>query len=224
MPGRNGRARLLALSGLGLAWLLAWAGTAAAGQSLLVGAFSAGDLAGWEVKSFKGLTGYALVQDDGRTVLRAVSRAAASGLVKALDADAAKLPLLRWSWRIERTLPQGDERSKQGDDYAARVYVVFSSPLFWRTRAINYIWANKMPKGQHQPNVFSSSAVMVAVESGDELAGRWLSEERDVYQDYLKLFGEEPPRIGAVAVMTDTDNTGGEAVAYYGDISLSSRE
>ncbi len=34
------------------------------------------------------------------------------------------------------------------------------------------------------------------------------------------MFGEEPPVIGAVALMTDTDNTGGEAIAYYVDITF----
>ena len=62
--------------------------------------------------------------------------------------------------------------------------------------------------------------MMVAVESGDENAGSWVTEKRNVYEDYRKLFGEEPPEIGAVALMTDSDNTGGEATAYYGDITL----
>ena len=100
------------------------------------------------------------------------------------------------------------------------MYVVFPRTLFWKTRAINYIWANKLPKGATLPNAFSSNALMIAVESGDEKAGTWVSEERNVYEDYRMLFGEDPPAIGAVALMTDTDNTGGEAVAYYGDITL----
>ena len=179
-----------------------------------MGAFSAGDMAGWQVKEFRGPTQYDLVRDQGRTVLRARSRAAASGLIREADVDSAKLPLLRWSWRIERT--------KQGNDYAVRVYVVFPSAFFRRTRAINHIWANRLPKGRHLPNAFSANAVMVAVESGDEVAGRWLNAERSFRQDYLKLFGEDPPSIGAAAVMTDTDNSGGEAMAFYGDISLAS--
>jgi hypothetical protein len=207
-----------------LALGLSLAGPALAGESVLVGAFSAGDLTGWQVKSFKGLTDYTLVQDQRRTVLRAESRAAASGLIKEVKLDLAKYPLLRWSWRIEATVANGDERTRQGDDYAARVYVVFPHVLFWRTRAINYIWANQLAKGRHLPNAFSAGAMMVAVESGDELAGRWLSEERDVVQDFRLLFGEDPPPLGAVAIMTDTDNTGGRAVAYYGDISLAGRD
>lgn len=211
---------------LAMAWLLAllMAAAGAAGPALAaeikVGDFSAGDLAGWEEKVFQGRTQYALVQDQGRRVLRAEAVASASALVKTLRLNPRQYRLLRWSWKIEGTLAQGDERTKAGDDYAARVYVVFPSPFFWRVRAINYIWANRLPRGEHLPNAFSANAMMLAVRSGPEQAGQWLSEERDVVEDYRRLFGGQPPEMGAVAVMTDSDNTGGRAVAYYGDISL----
>jgi hypothetical protein len=91
--------------------------------------------------------------------------------------------LLRWSWKIGGTIPNGNERTKEGDDYAARVYVVFPRTLFWRTKAINYIWANKLPKGESLPNAFTSNAMMVAVESGDGKAGTWVTEERNLYED-----------------------------------------
>jgi len=98
------------------------------------------------------------------------------------------------------------------------VYVVFPSVLFWRTRAVNYIWANRLPRGAFLPNAYTGNAVMVAVESGDGNAGRWVDEERDLVEDYRRAFGEDPSRIGAVAIMTDTDNTEEQAVAWYGAI------
>jgi hypothetical protein len=61
------------------------------------------------------------------------------------------------------------------------------------------------------------------VESGDEKAGTWVSEERNIREDYRRFFGEEPPRVGAVAVMTDTDDTGDEVTAWYGDITISEK-
>jgi hypothetical protein len=210
------------LAALWLALALCGAGPAGAGE-VKVGNFSAGDLSGWEAKVFQGRTEYVLAQDQGRTVLKAHASASASALLKPLSLDPRQYPLLRWSWKIEGTVPRGDERSKAGDDYAARVYVVFPSALFWRTRAINYIWANHLPKGQALPNAFTANAMMLAVESGPGLAGQWVSEERDLAEDFRRLFGGEPPEIGAVAVMTDTDNTGGEATAYYGDISLATK-
>jgi hypothetical protein len=63
--------------------------------------------------------------------------------------------------------------------------------------------------------------MMLAVEAGPERTGQWLVEERDILADYRRLFGGEPREIGAIAIMTDTDNTGGEATAWYGDITLS---
>lgn len=189
-------------------------------EDLLLGNFSGGDLSGWEPKIFKGKTSYTLVADGERQVLKAESDGAASGLYKVVMLDPRKFPVLRWSWKIEGTVPEGDGRTKEGDDYAARVYVVFPSILFFRTKAINYIWANRLAKGTTLPNAFTSNAMMVAVESGNERAGTWVSEERNLYEDYRKIFGEDPPDIGVVALMTDTDNTGGKAVAYYGDITL----
>ena len=200
--------------------LLAMIARPALSADLAVGSFSTGDLTGWTPKIFKGETVYRLVENDGRTVLKAESRGAASGLFKEVRLDPRSAPVLRWSWKIERTLSKGDERTKAGDDYAARVYVVFPSVLFWRTRAVNYIWANRLPAGESLPNAYTSNAVMVAVESGNDKAGTWVREERNIYEDYRALFGKEPPDLGAVAIMTDTDNTGEEATAWYGDITL----
>ncbi len=184
------------------------------------GNFSAGDLSGWSDKVFKGKTSYTLVTDNGRTVLKAHSRNAASGLIKKVDLKPEEYPLLRWSWKIEHTLKGEDVKKKKGDDFAARVYVVFPRTFFWRMRAITYVWAAKLPKDSVVPSPYTANSIIVAVESGDEKVGQWVSEERNILEDYRKFFGEDPPRIGAVAVMTDTDDTQEEATAYYGDIFL----
>ena len=187
-----------------------------------VGRFSSGDLSGWKPQTFKGKgeTAYSLVKENGRTVLKAHSRHAASGLVRKLDLEPKEFPLLRWSWKVEHTLKGEDVTKKSGDDYAARVYVVFPRVLFWQTRAINYIWSAGMPKGSSAPSPYTANAVVVAVESGNEKTGQWAAEERNIYEDYRKYFSEEPPKLGAVAVMTDTDDTGDEVTAWYGDIFL----
>ena len=192
-------------------------------QEIKLGDFSSGDLKGWEEKSFAGNTTYELVDNDGRKVLKAVSDKAASGLFKEVDIDLKQYPILRWSWKVEGVLAKGDAFTKEGDDYPARIYIVFPAFLFWNTRGINYIWANKLSKGQAVPNAYADKVIMLAVESGPSKTGQWVSEERNVYEDFKKLFGEEPPALGAVAIMTDTDNTDGHAVAYYGDITLSAK-
>ena len=187
-----------------------------------VGKFSGKELSGWERKPFKGETYYALVEENGRTVLKAKSRHAASGLIRKLTLKPKEYPLLRWSWKVEHTLKREDVTSKAGDDFAARVYVVFPRTFFWRTRAINYVWAGKMPKGSHAPSPYTRNAVILAVESGDEKVGQWVSEERNIYEDYVRIFGEEPPKLGAIALLSDTDDTNDEVTAWYGDIWLSS--
>jgi hypothetical protein len=202
------------------ACLLTTAAVNVAADELTVGRFGAEGLAGWEVKSFKGLTDYHLTVDGGSTVLKASSRATASGLVKKVSFDPQSFRYLRWSWKIEQTIAKGDETSKAGDDYAARIYVVFAGKLFWQTKAINYIWANSLKKGDSIANAYTANAIMVAVESGNERAGQWQTAERDIFADYKKLFGSDPGQVSAVAIMTDTDDTGGSATAWYGDITL----
>ena len=182
-----------------------------------------GDVAGWEEKVFSGKTLYETVRRDGRTVLRATSRGTASGLYRRLRVDLEKTPILNWTWRVDGTLGDVDERARAGDDYSARVYVIRSHPVFvWRTRAVNYVWASTRAEGETWPNAYTDSARHVAVRSGDALAGRWVGERRDVRADFRALFGEDVRSIDAVAIMTDTDNTGGGAVAYYADITFTS--
>ena len=131
--------------------------------------------------------------------------------------------MLRWSWKIEHTLQKENVTRKSGDDFAARVYVVFPGTFFWQTRAINYVWAARLPKNSAAPSPYTANAMVVAVESGENRVGSWIHEEQNIHADYRRLFGEEPPPVGAVAVMTDTDDTGDEVSAWYGDITLASR-
>jgi len=189
---------------------------------IVVNDYKNGLSSAWEEKSFKGNTRYEITQEDGERCIKATSYGAASGLYYRISYDPKEYPFLTWRWKVGNILLKGDELKKEGDDYAARVYVVFPSALFWRTKAINYIWANKLPAGQAVPNPFTSNAMMVAVESGPAHVGEWREERRNVLEDYRKFFSEDPPKVGAVAIMTDTDNTGEKAVAWYGPIRLSS--
>ena len=190
-------------------------------EDIPVSRFSTDGLAGWESKSFKGVTDYRIVKENGRSVVKATSHAAASGLVRKIRFDPSIYRYLRWSWKIAHTIRGGDEKSKVGDDYAARVYVIFPGRYFWQMKAISYIWANKLIKGESVPSVYTANAGMVAVESGDRKAGQWLTEERDLLADYRLLFGTDPQEAEAIAIMTDTDNTGSNAEAWYGEIFLS---
>lgn len=187
---------------------------------LHVGSFSTGDLNGWKPKSFKGTTTYTLVKDGDRTVLKGEAHNAGSGLFKKIKLSVREYPILRWSWKVDHLLKKENVKTKEGDDFPARVYAVFAKTFFWQTKALIYVWSTHMTKGTAVPNPYSSNAMLIAVEAGPEKLGTWVTEERNIYDDYRKYFNEEPPQLGAVAVMTDTDNTGENAAAWYGDVFL----
>ncbi len=198
---------------------------------------------GWQPLTFRSVsrhTEYKLIQEKSRPVIRAKSDRSASGLYRPLDLDPKVYPILSWCWKVDGIISKGDATKKKGDDYAARIYVTFKydpdksgfleRSLFRIAKmregeyppkgALNYIWANRIPKGKEISNAFTDRAQMVAVESGEEKVGQWVCEERNIYEDYLSLFGEDPPRLSGVAVMTDTDNTGESASAFYADLVL----
>ena len=191
-------------------------------DTIAVSRFTTDGLAGWERKSFKGETEYNLEREGADTVVRARSSAAASGMIRKVRLDPLQYRYLRWKWKVADPLVRnGAETSKAGDDYSARVYVIFPGFFFWQMKAITYVWAGRLPKEESFPNPYTGNAMTVVVESGAEKAGTWISEQRDILADYRRLFGGEPRKLGAIAIMTDTDNTGSVATAWYGDIAIS---
>ena len=215
-----------------------------------MGAFSRANGAlpdGWEPLNFPKIpahTRYRVVRDEGVWVLRADSAGAASGLIRRVSVDLARYPILRWRWRVENVLEDGDVRHKSGDDYPARVYLTFdydpdAVSLWDRVRyrtaralygelpaaALTYIWANRAPTGSIVDNPYAGPFVkMFVLESGADHAGRWRDAERNVLEDFRRAFGREPPLLNGVALMTDSDNTGGRATAFYGDLTFRALE
>ncbi|MDZ7691923.1 MAG: DUF3047 domain-containing protein [Balneolaceae bacterium] len=185
------------------------------------------------------LTNYSREQDEkGNTVIKAESKNAASGLVYKVDIDPREYPVIEWRWRIDQVVQEGDVTKKAGDDYAARIYITFDYDkanlgftdwvkyTFLKTftsyniplRAINYIWANQTDKEVMVPNPFTDWVQMVVIRNKEDSRQTWITETRNILEDYREIWGEAPPAISGVAIMTDTDNTRGEAVAWYGDI------
>ena len=99
--------------------------------------------------------------------------------------------------------------------------MTFPHWFFPKTTSLNYIWANRMPRGEVHPNAYTGNAMMIAVESGADKAGDWVTARRNIVADYRRAFGKEPPGKAVIAIMTDTDNTGQKATAWYDDIYLS---
>ena len=166
------------------------------------------------------------------------SNRSASGLIRKIKIDPKKYPFISWRWKISNIFSKGDITQKKGDDYPARIYIVFEndvkqSTFFKKAKnrayqllygeyppsgAINYIWASNAPVGTIASNPYAIQSKMIVVQSGESRINTWIEEEKNVYEDYKKIFGNEPPMIAAVGIMTDTDDTEESAMSFYGDI------
>jgi len=192
----------------------------AASGPLVVDDFEQGLKPGWAAKKFQGETNYRVVPADGGHALRAEAAGSASGLVYEVEFAPTEVPILTWRWKVENLVAKSDPTRRAGDDYPARVYVIFPHWFFPKTRSLNYIWATDYPVNRPIPNPFTGNAAMIAVESGPEKVGQWVTERRNLVADFRAAFGEDPPKAGAIAIMTDTDQTGERAVAWYDDLRL----
>lgn len=193
---------------------------------IYVGAFSKGNLEGWKQKTFAGKTEYSLVIDKNLTpqlhVLQANSGHGASGLVFTKRINLEQTPWLHWSWKTEHLYTKLDERKKNGDDFVARIYIILDGGMFfWNTHALNYVWSSFFKTGASWPNPYTSNATMFAVESGDSKLRQWQHYSRNVRDDLKQLMGKDVRYVDAIAVMTDSDNTGQKATTFYGDIYFS---
>jgi len=227
---------------------VAAADDAGAVAELRVGDFSAAQAGGalpsqWQPLTFRKIdrhTNYQLVYDEdaGAVVVQADSDAAASGLTREVAIDPAQYPVVEWRWKVANVLEGGDVARKAGDDYPARLYITFAydpaevglwerakyraAKVFYGkhppSAAVNYLWASRAAAGTQVANAYTNRVQMFVLRSGAMEAGQWRGESRNLYADYLAAFGAPPPRISGVAVMTDTDNTGEFARAWFGDI------
>ena len=194
---------------------------AAHSKLLFAETFTAPTLAGWEnVALAKRHTSYTTKLDGTNHCLRAVAPDSASALSHQLDfAPPAKLKL-RWRWRISGVATNGSERELKSFDHAARVFIAFET-LIGPPRTLNYLWANVEKPGTVLEHPRSSRAQMFIVQSGNQRAGQWLLEERDVTADWKRVFPDKAmPKILALGLMTDSDSLGGKLEAEYADLEL----
>ena len=194
----------------------------------------------WKLTTLPGIsrhTRYTLVRDGNAVVLRADAETSMAGVAHLLKLDARAYPVIEWRWKILNLLTKSDISTKQGDDYAARVYVLFDYdirklPFSVRTRirmarlfgsdvplaTLCYVWDGKTPAGTSVWSPYTDRVRMIVAESGAANLGKWVTIRRDVAADFRAAFGEDPPAISGVVLATDTDNTGESATAFYGDI------
>lgn len=185
-------------------------------------------------------TRYGLRLWDGLPAVEAHADSSMTLLARAVKVDLDATPILCWHWRIDAPVAAADIYRRAGDDQAARVYVgfrVLDDSLDWATRmklslaravhgqalpdlALNYVWDNRAPVGTHTANAFTELASMLVLESGPERVGRWVSERRDLRQDFKAAFGPVAAEVVLMAIASDTDNTGSKAHAGFAELHL----
>ncbi|MFQ5416339.1 MAG: DUF3047 domain-containing protein [Myxococcota bacterium] len=225
--------------------LLVAAVAATAPRASEVVALAAPPNAPWQPLRFRNApseTRYSAAELDGVAAVRADSHCSASALRLALgDLDLRRTPRLRWRWRVDRPLDVTDERSKRGDDFAARVYVSFRfdperasfreriqhrlGRLLYRGeppgRAINFVWASRAAPGSRWDNPYVPESKMLVLRSG--AARGWRDEDVDVLDLYVALIGDEPPPVQGIAIMSDSDDSCQRGTAAFADFRFESR-
>ena len=198
---------------------------------------------GWHTlgfSKFRKETHYGLVDNCDITVVEARAEGSSSGLIVLVDIDPSKYPWLTWRWKVARLVPGADNTRRETEDAPARIEISFDgdskklslADRLWAVQVktvtgidlpyatLEYVWGAGAPKDTVIENTWTGRIRMLLVESGPERVGEWVTESRNVYEDYQRVFGEPPGRITAVGIITDTDATGAKAEAYYGDIAL----
>lgn len=203
----------------------------------------------WRVVGVPGgkipLTTYAIVEMQGRKVLRVEANKSYGNLVHALPALTLDTALrLRWRWRLDEPLRGTDLRRRDGDDSPLKVCALFDMPLaklgliernvLRLARGVSgeklpsatlcYVWDAALAPGTLLPNAYTPRVRLIVVNSGEQHLGQWFSHTRDLAADFQRAFGEESdtlPPLQAVLVGGDSDNTGGHSVGWVGDVTLS---
>lgn len=196
----------------------------------------------WIITRAKAPTEYRLVTDalTRRVVLHARADRAATGLKQQIDADPAARPVIAWQWRIPQLIEGADNTDRHAEDSPARLLLFFegdASRLPARERArmetarlvsgqempyatLMYIWENRQPVGTVIPSAHTTRVKMVVAGNERHRLGQWKEFERNYVADFERAFGEAPGRLIGVGILSDTDNTGAVAEAFYGDIEL----
>ncbi len=171
--------------------------------------------AGWQLKEKSGRADFAVVKDSDISAARFRSANTSFSLQKEVHVDLKQFPVLTWKWKVTKLPEGGDFRKAKTDDEAAQLFVAFT-----KTKSIVYIWDTSAPQGLMQdttPVPFMHIQVVV-VQSGAAGTGTWITETRNVYEDYKKLFGEEPPPASGMRLQINSQHTRTSAESYFADV------
>jgi len=179
---------------------------------------------GWDVTEFAGGDpSVELVRTDGRLAIRLRSERNSFAVHRDLVLDVRQYPILSWWWKVSRLPAGSDVRETGRDDQAAQVYVVFPRWPSPRTSSdvIGYVWDTRAPVGTRLTPAKAQNVRIIVVESGSGRLEQWLQQQRNVAEDYQAAFGRQPPRVGKVALMIDSNDTRSDAEALFGDLTFS---
>jgi hypothetical protein len=175
---------------------------------------------GWELSAYKGEPHLQLVQDEGKQALRLRSDQASFSLQKKIHISLQASPFLVWDWKVTELPKGGDFRRSGSDDQAAQLIVAFSSSHF-----LSYIWDSTAPKGL----IASASAPLfkkifaVVMQSGTQGLGTWITERRNLIDDYKQAYNEEPEVIEGVRIQINSQHTQSRAESYWRSIAVTAK-
>lgn len=170
----------------------------------------------WKYRDKKALSTYGIVKENDKFMLKARSLNSGIQILKKFKVDLKNYPVLNWKWRVIKFPSEDKITDRNKGDNGASVYAIFSG--FLSRTALKYTWSNYYSKStfiDKGPRM----KVLVLRDKSDPKS-TWTEESRNIYDDYLKLFGKEPPKMIGIALMTDSDNTENYAEADYTDFKM----
>ena len=193
------------------------------GETINVFEFTKEEMKSLEVRKVKGKTTYTLGFNENGNYIRAEAEGKASGLGKELKINLLKTPFINITWKVEKDLPGIIENSKKGHDYAARVFVIKQMGMTALSkRAINYAFSSNNSIGQYWNSPYTKKSVDYILSTTLDNLNEWVTVKANVREHFKKIHDLDIKEIDGVAVMTDTDNSKLQAIAYYQSIYFSS--
>ena len=187
--------------------------------------FTEQELSELEVRKVRGAdksTIYLAGTNENGNFLKATANNAASGLGKEVKINLNKTPFINITWKVEKDLPGINENSKKGHDFAARVFVVKktgATPL--SNRAINYVFSSNNEIGFNSPSPYTKKSIDNVLANTKNNLNEWVTVKANVKEDFKKFHNLDVVELDGLAIMTDTDNSKMEAIAYYQNIYFS---
>lgn len=160
-------------------------------------------------------------ENDAHRILHLRSKDESSTVSKDIKGkvDLKQTPILEWSWKAVALPHGGDSRKKGLDDQAAQLYVVWPRfPEALRSRIIGYVWDTTAPVGTIVKSEKTGTVTYIIIRSGKADLGKWLTERRNVREDFKRIYGEEPENPGAVSIAIDSNDTTSSAESFMGAI------